>query len=166
MSNVFWAESTQEGKFSMGSEDNAKRFRDFLKKNPGIRFKIDPLTPESNKQRGFYEGGVVPLITYYQDGLDYHKWEDCKQVRSWLNLAFNGEFKVIGGQSVKVPKSTKGVLNKGFLERILDWMEENGYQTELLVPSDYKYWRDAIFSTGGPDNYIDYLLSIGKLRRR
>jgi len=163
MSNIFWAMS-KDGKFSMGTEHNAIRFREFLKKNPNMRFKIDPLTPESNKQRAFFEGAVIPLITYYQEGFDYNSYEDCKTVRDWLKTELNGEFKVIAGHSVKVAKSTKGELNKGFLERVLDWMQDNGYQTELLLPEDYKKWRDEIFPWGGPENYIDYLLETKKLK--
>lgn len=165
MSTIFWAQS-KNGKFSMGSEHNAIRFKEFLKKNPDIRFKIDPLTPESNKQRGFFEGGVVPLITYYQEGFDYNNWEDCKKVRDWLKIEFNGEFRVIAGKSVKLSKSTKGQLNKGFLENVIDWATENGYQTELLLPKDYEHWRDEIFPFGGPESYLDYLLEIKKLKPR
>lgn len=162
---TFWAES-KNGKFSMGSEENAKRFLDFLKKNNGIRFKIDPLTPESRKQRSFFEGAVVPLIVYYQEGWDYKDSDDCKKMRGWLKNEFWAEFRIIGGKSVKVAKSTKGELNKGFLEAVIDWMNDQGYQTELLMPADYKHWKNKVFPFGGPDNYIDYLLEIKKLKPR
>lgn len=165
MSQIFWAQS-KEGKLSMGSEYNRIRFSEFLKKHDGIRFKIDPLTPESNKQRKFFEGGIVALITYYQNNLNYRDTNDLKTVREWLKIEFNGAFITLGGKSVKVPMSTKGELNRGFIERVLDWMNENGYQTELLLPEDYKKWRDTVFPFGGPDNYIDYLLSINKLKKK
>lgn len=165
MSQIFWAQS-KDGKFSLGSEFNAIRFREFLRKNPNIRFKIDPITPESNKQRNFFEGAVVPLVTYYQEGYDYHEGEDCRVVRDWLKTELNGEFRTIAGKAVKIAKSTKGELNRGFLERVIDWMTDNGYQTELLMPADYKKWRDEIFPFGGPETYIDYLLEINKLNPR
>lgn len=162
--STFWAQSSPEGKLSLGSEYNATRFKEFLRKNPGIRFKIEPLTPESQKQRGFFEGAIVPLITYYQEKLDHHDNEDCRKVREWLKIEFCGEFQSVSGKSLKVPGSTSGKLNKGFLEDVLDWMSDQGYQTELLVPSDYKKWKDTVFPYGGPDNYIDYLLEIKKLK--
>lgn len=166
---VFLAQSdidpvTKKPKLSLGSEHNRARFADYLRANPKIRFRIEPLTPESKKQRGFYEGAVVPLIAYYQEGFDHTSNHDCQEVRGWLAREFNGEMKEIGGELVKVAKSTKGQLNKGFLERVLDWMNEQGYKTELLMPEDYKNWKAKIFPFGGPENYIDYLLQIGKLR--
>lgn len=164
---TFWAQSSPEGKFSLGTEYNAQRFKEFLRKNPNIRFKIEPFIPESRKQRGFFEGGVVKLITYYQEGLDYHDSNDCRKVRQWILNEFNGEFITIGDKVSKVAKSSKGELSRGLLENIIDWASEQGYQTELLVPEDYKYWRDVVFSSGnGPDNYIDYLLELKKLKSR
>lgn len=165
MATVFWGQA-KDGKLSMGSEYNANRFKDFLRTHDGLRFKIDPLTPESNKQRNFFEGGVISLITYYQENLDYRDWRHCRKVRDWLLNEFSGEFVVIAGKSVRTRKTSRGELNKGLLDRILEWMDEQGYQTELLLPGNYKYWKDIIFPAGGPDNYIDYLLSIGKLRPR
>ena len=106
------------------------------------------------------------MVTYYQEGFDHTNHHDCKEIREWLGREFNGEFKSIGGKMQKVAKSTKGELNRGFIERVLDWMQENGYQTELLMPEDYKNWKAKIFPFGGPDNYIDYLLEIKKLKPR
>jgi hypothetical protein len=165
MSKVFLAVSN-EGKLSLGSPENRARFADFLKANNGMRFRIEPITPESKKQRNFFEGAVVPLIAYYQEGFDHTNSHDCKVIREWLKLEFHGEFRVVAGKSIKMAKSTKGELNRGFLEAVLDWAGGEGYQTELLLPVDYKLWKDTIYPYGGPDNYIDYLLEIGKLRPR
>ena len=152
-------------KLSMGSEHNRARFATDLKKNPGARYKIERLTPESRQQRGFYEGAVIPLIAYYQEGFDHNEWHDCKEVRNWLSREFNGEFRVMAGTSVKMAKSTKGELNRGLLERVLDWMGENGYKIELLNPERYKKWKNEVYPYGGPESYIDYLVECGELRK-
>lgn len=161
--STFIGRSMDGGKFSLGSEYNAARFRDFLKKNPGMRLKIEPLTPESDKQRRFFEGAIIPFFTYYQEGLDYRNPDDLETVREWLKIEFNGHFVTIKGKSHKVAQSTKGALNSGFLDRVMDWMVDQGYQVDLLNPNDYKHWRDAIRPHGGPENYIDYLKELRKL---
>lgn len=47
--------------------------RQFCKDNAGrrVRLEIDTQVPESRKQRAFYHGAIVPLITYFQEGMDY-----------------------------------------------------------------------------------------------
>jgi hypothetical protein len=152
------------GVINLGSDYNRARFKDFVKKNEGMRLEINPLLPESKKQRGFLEGAIFTMIAYYQEGLDYRNSEDVRKVRDWCKCEFNGEFLVIKGKSQKVAKSTKGMLND-FLERVMDWMTDQGYQTELLDPKEYKKWRDTIFPFGGPDNFLEYLEELGKLKR-
>jgi hypothetical protein len=44
-------------------------FIQWLKDDPGSLLKITPVLPESDKQRRFFEGAVVPLIVHYQEGL-------------------------------------------------------------------------------------------------
>ncbi len=168
MSKVFQGQSDPAGtgKLSLGSDYNASRFRQFLKDNPGIRLRIEPITPESNKQRKFFEGAIVPFVTFFQDNLDWNDTDDLKSVRHWLKTEFNGEFITIGGKAIKIPKSTKGELNKGLIERIMDWCGEQGYPIELLLPADYKNWKDKIFPYGGPESYIDYLIQCGKIRKQ
>lgn len=156
---VFNAQAIK-GQLSLGSEYNKARFTDFLKENDGIRIKIEPLTPESNKQRGYFEGALVPFITYYQEGYNYEDPEDLRRVREWIKLEFNGELTEVKGKIHKVAKSTKGQLNKGFIDRIMDWLVEQGYPVELLEPNKYKKWKDTIYPYGGPPNYIGYLKSI------
>ncbi|MEK7180116.1 MAG: hypothetical protein AAB706_01460 [Patescibacteria group bacterium] len=153
---------SKNGEFSLGSQFNRSRFKDFLRKNDGIRLEITPITPESSKQRRYYHGAVIPLIAYYQEGMHHTNPEDLAQIHEWLKCEFNGEMVLIKGKAHKVGKSTRGGL-VGYLEPILDWMSEQGYKTELLNPTNYEYWRDTIFPNGGPENYIDYLVEIKKL---
>lgn len=161
---LFYGIATKEGGIDFGSAHNLARYRHFLKENAGTRIKIEPLTPESNKQRRFFEGAVIPLVAYYQENLDHHNGDDLAKARDWLKIEFNGEFVVLKGKSVKVPASTKGKLQQGLLERIIDWIGDQGGDTTVLVPNEYKHWRDTIFPHGGPDNYIDYLVEIGRLK--
>ena len=156
----FHAISGPNGKLSLGSEFNAARFRDYLKKNIGMRFLIEPLLPESNDQRRYFEGGVINLLTFYQENMDHRNSQDRKQVREWILTEFNGETVTIGGKSNRIAKTSKGQLNKGLLEKIVDWMIENYGQDVIkaLEPNRYKHWRDCVYMNGGIDNYIDYLL--------
>ena len=57
-------------------------------------------------------------------------------------------------------KSTKGrVALQSFLENVLAWLVENyAPPVEALDPEAFKVWRDTVFPSGGPDNYIDYLV--------
>ena len=164
MKNIpFYAIATKDGGFDVGSDYNRARVKQWLKDHAGTRLKFEAMTPESNKQRRFFEGAVVPLVAFYQEGMSHTNTDDLRKVREWLKIEFNGEFISIKGKSVKVAKSTKGELNRGFLERVQDWMEENGYAVEVLNPKEYEHWRDAIFPYSGPDNYIDYLVELKKL---
>lgn len=169
MSKIFWAQAEigpdGKGKLSLGSEHNRARLSDFLKGSPGMRLKIEPVLPESRKQRKYFEGAIVPFVTFFQENLDHNDTDDLQKVRDWLKIEFNGAFIALGGKAVKVPKSTKGELNRGFLERILDWCGEQGYPVEYLNPQEYKDWHAKIRPYEGPPTYIDYLVSVGKLRR-
>ena len=78
-------------------------------------------------------------------------------------MEFCPEIVVIGGKTHKVPGSTKNKLQQFLMEKVLDWMTENGYKTEFLDPKAYKHWRDTIRSFGGPVDFIDYLVEEGKL---
>lgn len=156
----------QGGRLNM-NEYTKKMFIDFLRENEGMRVEIKSLTPESTQLRGFFEGGIVPFITYFQHGMNHRDYKDIHKVREWLKTEFNGDIVVLGGKQHKITKSSKGVL-KEFIERVLDWAGEQGYPIELLNPDEYKRWRDEIFPTGelnDPDNYIDFLVSIGKLTK-
>ena len=156
----------QGGRLNM-NEHTKKLFIDFLRENEDMRVEIKALTPESGQMRGFFEGGIVPFITFFQEGMNHRDYKDVHKVREWLKTEFNGDIVVLGGKQHHVTKSSKGVL-KEFIERVLDWAGEQGYPIELLNPDDYKRWRDEIFPTGeidDPDNYIDFLVKIGKLHK-
>ena len=157
------ATGTKDGRLDFG-EYNSKKFRQYLKDNGPVRLEVTVLTPESKNQRRFFEGAIVPLIAYYQEGMHHRNADDLEKVRDWLKLEFNGQWISVASKALKIPRSTKGQLNRGFLDRVTDWMADQGYQTDVLDPGEYKKWRDTIYSSGGPDTYIDFLLSTGRLR--
>lgn len=154
------------GGISFGSEFNRGRFLDWTKKNVGQRVGLSLLLPESTKQRGFFEGGVCALVAFYQEGMNHLDPEDIKTVREMLKIEFNGVFVKIGGKSTKIGGSTKGELNEGFLDRVIDWMEEEyGIDRAVVLnPATYKDWRDRVYPEGGPSNFIDYMVEIGLLQ--
>ena len=164
MSMEFQCRGTAQGTLDFGPYNRAK-FMQFLRENPGIRLRITPELPESGRLRRYFEGAIVPLIAFYQEGMDYRSSEDRRRIREWLKEEFNGEMVQIGGSVHVVAKSTKGraVLNP-FVERVLDWMHENyAPPAEALDPERFKTWRDTIFPFGGPDNFIDYNVETGIL---
>lgn len=139
----------------------------FIKENPSMRFTLVADMPESGKLRRYYEGAIVPLIAFYQEGLDHRESEDRRKIREWLKQEFNGEMVKIGEKMQVVGRTTKGRARLNpFVERVVDWLTENySPPQEALDPEKYKHWRDTIFPDGGPDNYIDYLAQLGLLRR-
>lgn len=151
--------------FSFGEYTRIK-LRKFMKENPNSPFELKPIFAESERQRGWFEGALVPLVTFYQEGMDYRSQKDREKVREWLKIEFNGEFVSINGRAHKVAQSTSQRLNLGFLERIVDWLVTN-YEPpmEALDPNKYKHWHDTIFPDGGPETYIGYLLEINILKK-
>jgi len=158
----FLARITKDHGLDFG-ERNRVIFKRYLAENPGMVLKITPVLPESKKQRGFLEGAVIPLVAFYQEGMDHRDHAHLRDVREWLKAEFNGDMVVVAGKALLVPKSTKGreALN-AFLEKVLVWLQEN-YEppAEALDPGRFKEWRDTIFPYGGPSYYIDYLIEIG-----
>jgi len=138
----------------------------YIQENPNMAFELVPLLPESKEQRGFFEGAVCPLLTFYQEGMDYKNYHDREKVRQWLKIEFNGEMVDIGGKIHTIAQSTKNVLNQGFLERVIAYIEENyAPPSNVLNPEKYKYWKDVIFPSGGAETYIDYLLELNVLQK-
>lgn len=140
--------------------------RKYLAVNGPARFTITFDLPESGKMRRWYEGAVVPLIAFYQEGMDHRSAADRFKVREWLKSEFNGEIVNIGGRVQRIAKSSKGraVFNP-FVERVTDWLiEQYAPPQQALDPEKFKMWRDTIRSFGGPDTYIDYLCEIGILK--
>lgn len=161
---MFKGRFTTKGGLHFGKYEVAK-LKEFIRENPTMPFELNPLFPESKKQRAFFEGAICPLIAFYQEGMDHRSSKDVKAVREWLKIEFNGEMINIGGTAHKVAKSTKRMLNQGFLERVEEYLQENySPPTEALNPDKYKHWRDTIYPFGGPETYIDYLVEIGILK--
>lgn len=161
---MFKGRFTKEGGLGFGAYEKA-HLKEFILKNPNMPFEIVPLLPESKKQRGFFEGAVVPLVAFYQERMDHRNHKDRREVREWLKVEFNGDLVAIGGKTHRIAKSTKRELNKGFLERVIEYLEDNyAPPKEALDTKKYEDWRDRIFPHGGPDNYIDYLVEIGILK--
>ncbi len=156
---------SKNGKLEMQSEYTRENFKKFLLKHDGARIEFVPVLPESSKQRKFFEGAIIPLVTFYQENLDHRNGEDLYKVREWIKQEFNSEMVVVGGKTKVVPKSTKNVLRDGFLQRVVDWLTENySPPHEALSPEKYRDWRDRVFPFGGPENYIDYLCEVKILK--
>ena len=139
----------------------------FANENPNMPFELKPMLPESEDQRGFFEGGLCPLVAYYQEGMDYRSYKDRQKVREWLKIEFNSELVALGGKSHKVAKSTKNKLNDGFIERVQDWIIENySPPEEVFDTSVYKNWRDKLKPLGESkaETFIDYLIEIKVLK--
>lgn len=154
-----------DGRITLGPIIKAD-FRQYLKDNGPCEIKICAVLPESNKMRRWYEGGLVPLIAFYQEGMDHNKSEDRLKVREWLKMEFNGEMVEVAGKAQLIARSTKGraVFNP-FVERVQDWFLENyDPPLEAMDPKKWKHWRDTVFPYGGPRTYIDYLIEIGVLK--
>jgi hypothetical protein len=159
----FLFRATRDAGMDFG-ERNRVLFQQCLKANPGVLFKITPMLPESNKQRRYFEGAILPLIVYYQGGMDHRSADDRASVREWLKTEFNGHTILIAGEAHKVGKSTRGreVLNR-FLENVVGWLQDNyAPPAQALEPASFKAWRDTVMD--GPDNYIDYLVAQGVLK--
>jgi hypothetical protein len=154
-----------DGGLNFGS--STKRWlKEFIKENPNMPFELRPIFPESTRQRGWFEGALVPLVTFYQEGMDHRNSKDRDKVREWLKIEFNGELVTIGDTVHRVAQSTSQKLNLGFLERITDWLMTNyAPSNEALDPKAYKRWHDKVFPYGGPETYIDYLLELNLLKK-
>ena len=153
-----------DGTFSFGTYTQMK-LNHYAKDNPNAPFEIRQIMPESNKQRGFFEGAICPLVAYYQEGMDYRNSENIREVREWLKVEFNGDFVTIGGKSNKVAQSTKNKLSDGFLERVIEYLIENyAPPYEALDPKKFRDWKDRIYPYGGPEDYLSYLKEINILK--
>jgi hypothetical protein len=144
---------------------NTAAFLAFVRDNPWVPWRLAPILPESNKQRGYLEGAVIPLVAYYAENYDHRNSADLREVREWLKMEFNSTSVVVNGQVHQVAKSTKGRdALQPFLERVVGWLQDNYVPPpEALNPESYKVWRDTIFPNGGPSNYIDYMVECGVL---
>jgi len=157
-----WNYKAINGKATMSEYVKASLLQD-QKENENAVYQIKRLSAESKAQRGFYEGGVIPLNVYL-DGNDYKNWQMIKHYREQLKKEFNGDMIIRNGKEELIGLSTKGKLNEQ-IETVINYLEENyGIEREkVLDPEHYKNWRDTIFSVGEHEHYIDYLISIGRL---
>ena len=56
------------------------------------------------------------------------------------------------------------MLNE-FVGRVMGWLNEDyAPPPEAIDPERFKHWRDTVFPYGGPDTYIDYLVSLNILK--
>jgi hypothetical protein len=140
---------SRDGGMDFG-ERNRVYFKSYLKAH--VLLKITPVLPESNKQRRYLEGAVIPLVTYYQEGMDHRNADDRASVREWLKLEFNWQTVRVAGEAHKIAKSTRGreVLNQ-FVEDVVGWLQDNyAPPAQALEPASFKQWRDTVME--GPDN--------------
>lgn len=160
---TFIAKARADGGLEMSDYQRAS-LRKYNRENADrkIRLTMDRETPESRVQRKMYHGAYLPLWAYL-DGKDYKNYQVLADLHEVAKLEFNPAVIVVGGKSKKIGKSTKGDLNKGFMQRFLDNLIENyGIDpAKVLNPEHYKHFKDAIwpFSTKY-DTYIDYLIDL------
>lgn len=155
----------QSGKLQMHSRFARENFSKFLLKHDGCRIAFIPVIPESKKQRKFYHGAVLKLWAYL-NGWDYKDNEVLDFLHHEAKNEFNGEIVMLDGKQVKRGKSTKAELNKGYLERVIDHLEEQYGIDRMVVlnPETYKDFVDRIYGYDKYDDFIDYMLDIKLLK--
>ncbi len=149
------------------TEYQRKDLRQFIKDNTGkrLRLVIDMLTPESRKQRAFYHGAVLCLWAYL-DGNNYRSAEVMSHYHEVAKRQFNPGVIMIHGVPEMVGMSSKGELNDGYIEKIIDYLEDNYgiVPAKVLNPEHYKYFRDKIYGFGKYETYIEYMKDEGLLQ--
>lgn len=155
----------KNGKLDFGNKERTEKARRFAMRNNGERFWLDTMLPtDSIGQRKFYHSAVLRLWVYL-DGNDFRDSATLDEYHEWAKIEFNGIGKTINGKTHKIGGSTKGKLNKGYVDRVIDKLEEQyGIdRKKLLDHKHYKNFRDTIFINGEFENYIEYLLFLGWL---
>lgn len=131
----------------------------FASKHPQIRYVLTPLMAESRNQRAFIHGAILPLWCY----LDHNDYKDAAVLEHYYEIAkveFNPQIFTTRFKAYKIGGSTKGKLNEGFIEKIIDFLEEQyGIdRSKVLSPDLYKEYRDVLRPFENvPDNFIDYM---------
>lgn len=144
----FLFKATPDGGMDFQSEYNRIRYKEFLKKNPGMLFEIKPRgNPVSDQMRGYMFGAVIPFLRQ----VDPNAWQsdDDEQVYEMLKKNFN-YFEAYNPVTKRVERYGQSVMNRSmknakameFVMRIADWVMENYGQT-LPDPEEYKRWRDS-----------------------
>lgn len=151
----------KDGRFTFGSDFAKKQFLHFVKENPNIWYTLQPTKRESQKQRGYLEGGVIPAYASWQYGIDPRdRTTEAAETRRFLfKRDFNGEvIKDRNGDPTRIPTSTKGVLND-VVSRYTEWAQENG--APVPNPDLYKMWRDEYSTEFRFATFFDFLEFLG-----
>ena len=155
----------KNGALDFGDKERTEKAKRFAALHNGERFWLDTMLPkDSYNQRKFYHGGVLTLWIYL-DGKDYKNKDILNDYHEWAKIEFNGEPFTVKGKTNKIGGSTKGKLNKGYIDRVIDYLEENyGIDRYLVLdPKQYKYFRDVVYMNGEYETYIDYLKFLGRI---
>ncbi len=165
----FRAILTPEGKIHFDFGDfNRRKLVQYIRENPDSLFSLEPVLPESKKQRKYFESALVSMFVFYNGG-DYHDPRVLKEAREDLKKEFCPEMGTnwITGSVEKRAKSTKGrkALNE-MTEKVYEYLVDNYAVPErALDPKTYKNWRDIELTNGAPINYLDYLLALKIIKR-
>ncbi len=165
----FRAILTPESKIHFDFGDfNRRKLVQYIRENPNSLFSLEPILPESRKQRRYFEGALVSMFVFYNGG-DYHDPRVLADAREDLKREFWSELRTnwITGTVEKRAKSTKGskALN-AITELVYEYLVENYAVPErALNPKTYKDWRDIELTNGAPVNYLDYLLLLKIIKR-
>ncbi len=156
----------EDGRMEFPNDSVRISFTDDMKANPGVRYEVKRLMPESRHQRSFYEGAVICLWMWL-DGKDHHDSRLHKKYHELANEEFNGEVEFIADKPVRVGKSSSGKLHE-IVDKVIDFLEEQYgiKRQDCLDPEDYKKFIDEIFMDGKYEDYIEYLCDKGVLKRR
>jgi hypothetical protein len=139
-----------------------EKFVEYIEKEDRI---FDLIPHESVKERRFFEGAVIPLATYFQEGRNYKDSDDRRIVRECLAQEFLPEYTMMNGKQYKTGGSTKGKLRDDLTERVISWLEEQyGIdRSACLYPEMYKDFMDRIYINGEYEDFIDYLFKTHRL---
>lgn len=140
----FYAQVTTDGALRIVERE---RFVEFAESNPGCEVRIDPMQDISPQARKFFEGGIIPFFFWQQydpdGGLVYKSYDEA---RNALKLEFAAEYtldlkthkrKKVAGSTAEM---TDSQFKEKFINPILRWMEENGF--DLPDSEDYNYWHE------------------------
>lgn len=148
--DVFIVQVESDGGLKFNSDYHRAMFKDFLKKNVGMRLKIVPDQQIPNNLRRYFEGGIVPFFALQHFVIDPQNKQWCtmsqREARECLKMEFNPTyFRDITGKTVKSAESTASLNKKefqAFIDRCTDYFVQNGY--EIPNNEEYKNWIDSL----------------------
>lgn len=156
---------SRAGQIHMPSDFARQAFKKHLQNNEGAIFDVVKRTPESRQQRKFYHSSVLQLWAFL-DGKDYKDSNILDQYHELAKIEFNGELIHSKSLVVKVGRSTRGKLHEGYLERIVDHLEQNyGIdRAKVLDPKLYRKFMEEIYPFETKyETFIDYMLELNLL---